>query len=47
MFIILLAADSGGFETLTMLLKTERFSAFKGHGLEICTIDILNNSSKS
>ena len=31
MFIMLLAADSGGFATLTMLLETERFSVFKGH----------------
>ena len=31
MFIMLLAADSGGFGTLTMLLETERFSVFKEH----------------
>jgi hypothetical protein len=40
MFIMLLAADSGGFETLTRLLRTERFSVSKGHGLEIRAIGL-------
>ena len=30
MLIMLLAADSGGFGTLTMFLRTERFSLFVG-----------------
>jgi len=35
---MLLAADSGGFGTMTELLRTECFSVFKGHGLEIRAI---------
>ena len=34
MFIMLLAADSGGFGTLTMFLRSERFSVFIGQVLE-------------
>jgi len=40
---VLLAADSGGFETLTKLLRIERFSVFKGHGLEIRAIGFIKN----
>ena len=37
---MLLATDRGGFETLTGLLRTESFSEFKSHGLEIRAIGL-------
>ena len=35
MFIMLLAADSGGFGTLKKFIRSERFSVFIDHGLKI------------